>query len=58
LTSKAHLTNVLIVKRLVSTMQVIILSDGMGKKLKPLTEQVPKPLVPLNNIPIIECAKK
>jgi NDP-sugar pyrophosphorylase family protein len=26
----------------------------MGKRLKPMTDYVPKPLVPLNNIPIIE----
>jgi len=35
-------------------MIVIILSGGMGKRLKPITDFVPKSLVPLNNIPIIE----
>jgi NDP-sugar pyrophosphorylase family protein len=30
----------------------------MGKRLKLMTGHVPKPLVPLNNTPIIECAKK
>ncbi|HEV2193491.1 MAG TPA: nucleotidyltransferase family protein [Nitrosopumilaceae archaeon] len=35
-------------------MKVIILSGGIGKRLKPITDHVPKPLVTLNNIPIIE----
>jgi NDP-sugar pyrophosphorylase family protein len=35
-------------------MQAIILAGGMGTRLKPITDYVPKPLVPLNNIPIIE----
>ena len=35
-------------------MKAIILSGGVGKRLKPITDYVPKPLVPLNNIPIIE----
>jgi NDP-sugar pyrophosphorylase family protein len=35
-------------------MKVLILSGGSGKRLKPMTDYVPKPLVPLNNIPIIE----
>jgi hypothetical protein len=45
-------------KIIIYSMQVLILSDGMRKRLKPMTEHVPKPLVPLNNIPITECAKK
>ncbi len=35
-------------------MKAIILSGGIGKRLKPITDYVPKSLVPLNNIPIIE----
>lgn len=35
-------------------MKAVILAGGRGKRLKPITDYVPKPLVPLNNIPIIE----
>ena len=35
-------------------MKVLILGGGIGKRLKPITDYVPKSLVPLNNIPIIE----
>ncbi len=35
-------------------MQALILTGGVGKRLKPLTDYVPKPLLPLDNIPIIE----
>lgn len=35
-------------------MHAIILAGGRGKRLRPITDYVPKPLVPLNNIPIIE----
>jgi NDP-sugar pyrophosphorylase family protein len=34
--------------------KAIILAGGRGKRLRPITDYVPKPLVPLNNIPIIE----
>jgi len=30
------------------------LAGGRGKRLKPVTDYIPKPLVPINNIPIIE----
>ena len=30
------------------------MAGGRGKRLKPITDYVPKPLVPINNIPIIE----
>ena len=35
-------------------MKAIILAGGRGKRLRPVTDYVPKPLVPINNIPIIE----
>ncbi len=35
-------------------MKAMILAGGKGKRLKPVTDYVPKPLVPINNIPIIE----
>jgi NDP-sugar pyrophosphorylase family protein len=34
--------------------QAVILAGGEGTRLKPITDYVPKPLIPLNNIPIIE----
>jgi NDP-sugar pyrophosphorylase family protein len=35
-------------------MKAVILAGGRGKRLKPITDYVPKPLVPLNNVPILE----
>ena len=35
-------------------MKAIILAGGRGKRLRPVTDYVPKPLVPIKNVPIIE----
>lgn len=35
-------------------MIAIILAGGRGKRLRPITDYVPKSLIPLNNVPIIE----
>ncbi len=35
-------------------MKAIILGGGRGKRLRPITDYIPKPLVPIKNIPIIE----
>ena len=35
-------------------MKVFLLSAGYGKRLRPLTKNLPKCLVPINNVPLIE----
>ncbi|MDE1843534.1 MAG: nucleotidyltransferase family protein, partial [Thaumarchaeota archaeon] len=35
-------------------MQALLLSGGFGKRLKPLTDYLPKPMIPICNYPIIE----
>jgi len=35
-------------------MKAVILAGGLGKRLRPITDYIPKPLIPINNIPILE----
>ena len=35
-------------------MQAVILAGGRGKRLRPMTDYMPKPLIPIKNIPIIQ----
>lgn len=41
-------------KSIISDLSVLILAGGKGKRLLPLTENVPKPMVKVGNMPIIE----
>ena len=35
-------------------MQAIILAGGLGSRLRPLTGELPKPMIPVANIPLLE----
>ena len=35
-------------------MKAVILAGGLGKRLRPITDYVPKSLIPISNIPILE----
>ena len=39
-------------------MKALILAGGRGKRLRPITDSIPKPLIPINNIPLIEWSIK
>lgn len=35
-------------------MQAVILAGGRGKRLRPITDYIPKPMIPIRNVPIME----
>ena len=35
-------------------MKALILAGGRGKRLRPITDKIPKPLILINNLPLIE----
>lgn len=35
-------------------MKAVILSGGFGKRLRPFTDDIPKPMIPIKNVPILE----
>ena len=35
-------------------MKAIVLAGGRGKRLRPITDKIPKPLILINNVPLIE----
>lgn len=40
--------------KLIGVMKIVILAGGFGKRLKPLTDTRPKPMIEVLNVPIIE----
>lgn len=41
-----------------SELKAVILAGGRGTRLKPITDYMPKPLIPIRNVPIIEWQAK
>ena len=39
-------------------MEAMILSGGRGTRLRPITDSIPKPLIPINNTPLIDWSIK
>lgn len=39
---------------MIKNVKAVILAGGRGKRLRPITDYVPKTMIPINNIPIIE----
>ena len=43
---------------LISSMQALILAGGKGTRLRPYTANLPKPLMPIGDVPILEILVK
>jgi len=43
-----------IAKKFKIKLPVVIMAGGFGKRLKPFTDILPKPLIPINNVPVID----
>ncbi len=54
--NRSHAVELLLYKALGKNMPILglILAGGMGTRLKPITREIPKPLVPLHGKPIVE----
>ena len=39
-------------------MEAMILSGGRGTRLRPITDSIPKPLIPINSTPLIDWSIK
>src|SRR5437763_10285354 len=41
-------------RQLMAIEQAVILAGGLGTRMRPMTEQVPKPMLPVNGKPFLE----